>query len=263
MITTKGNKFAVYADAAGMGMVVDLHKEMKNKSVVIEGDRIQVTATSELNAVSSQLDWKDWLPYCAKEYNISDKVEDYILLPTIICPSDFPNRNGVGFPLEELIKWDPEIHQQAFRGWKGCPSYEEHKNDDCKQARGVVIDSVLRKVKGFKGNIFKVLGLAAFDRNKYPDLAHRLLTRQQTDVSMGAMVEGYRCSLCNALAGGCGHINLRRPRDFYIDNATGRLVYRKCVGIQPFELSSVATPAWTVSSSAMTIDLSTGNAYKG
>jgi hypothetical protein len=87
------------------------------------------------------------------------------------------------------------------------------------------------------------VGLAAFDRNKYPDVAHRLLSRQTTTVSMGCYVSSYSCGLCGAPAGSCNHINLRRPRDFYIDSVTGKLVYRKCHGLTPFELSEVQVPA--------------------
>lgn len=252
---------AVYADCSTFNLPIDMHKELSSKTSVVEGGRIQVTASSELNAVSAQLDWLDWLPYCAKEYQISADPKDYVLMPTIICPSDIPNRNGVGFPLDELIRFDPETHQQVYKGWKGCPTFNEHQNDDHTKARGVVIDSVMRQVQGFKGGIRKVLGLAAFDRNKYPELVARLLTRQTTDVSMGAYVTSYSCGLCLKPAGECNHINMRNGRDFRIDPISGKLIYRRCHGLSPFELSSVQTPAWTVSSSAMTVDLAAGTAY--
>lgn len=256
-------KHAVYADCDSFGLAIDVHKEIKNKSIsIVAGEGINVTASSGISEISPALDWLSWLPFCAKSYNISPNPEDYVLLPTIICPSDIPNRNGVAFPLAELVRWCPELRQQVYKGWKGCPTYTEHQNSDHKQARGVVIDSVMRPVKDFQGNIWKVLGLCAFDRTKYPDVAHRLLTRQTTTVSMGAYVEGYSCGLCGADAGMCTHINLRRPRDFYIDSATGRLVYRKCHGLTPFEVSEVETPAWSVAESPHTIDMASGTAYQ-
>lgn len=256
------NRFAVYADCDAMGGAIDMHKQLKSKNITLASDGINVTPGSEITQVSQSLDWLSWLPFCAQEYQISADPADYVLLPTIICPSDIPNRNGVSFPRSELVRWCPEIHQQVYKGWKGCPTFSEHQNDDHKRARGVVIDSVMRPIKDFQGNLWKVLGLCAFDRTKYPDVAHRLLSRQTTTVSMGAYVQGYSCGLCGAPAGECTHINLRRPRDFYIDSKTGGLVFRKCHGLTPFEVSEVQTPAWTVAESPHTIDLSTNTAYQ-
>lgn len=257
------SKSVVYSDCPALNVPVDVHRAVKNKDIVIAGDgNLLVAPNSSLSPIGSTLDWQSWLPFCAREYKISTNPLDYVLLPVIICPSGIPNRNGVGFPLEELCKWDSEIHQQVYRGWVGCPTYEEHANDDFKQARGVVIDSVLRKVPDVQGNIWKVLGLAAFDRTKYPELAARLLGRKTNDVSMGCMVSNYSCSICHKLSGSCNHINMRKPRDFQIDALTGKLAYRRCHGIQAFELSSVSTPAWTVCESPFTIDMSSGTAYK-
>ena len=254
-------KTAVYADCSTLPYI-DLHKEIRRKSVVVASEGLTVASDSPIRQVTDALDWMKWLPFCAQAYHISPHPEDYILLPTIICPSDLPNRNGVGFPLRELVAWEPEMKRQVYRGWKGCPTFSEHANTDNTKARGVVIDSVMKKVQGVHGNLWKVMGLAAFDRNKYPDVAHRLLTRTTTTVSMGAYVSSYSCGACGAPAGSCGHINLRRPRDFYLDSATGKLVYRKCHGITPFELSEVQTPAWSVAESPHTIDLANKTAYQ-
>jgi len=254
-IQMSGGKFAVYSDCDTFNSPIEVHKALKSKDLVIESDTLQVTASSDVNAVSSQLDWLKWLPFCAKEYNISKDPADYVLMPTIICPSDVPNRNGVGFPLQELVKWDPDNHRQVYKGWKGCPTYVEHDNSDCRRSHGVVVDATMRKVQGFQGGVWKVLGLTAFDRSKSPELAHQILTRQRDAVSMGALVAGYTCGLCGVQAGCCSHINLRRPRDFYLDAVTGKLVYRRCYGISPFEVSSVATPAWAVALSPQVVDL--------
>lgn len=257
-------KIAVYADCDTLGPI-DLHNEIKRKSVVVASEGVQVMSDSPLRQIGDALDWTSWLPFCAKSYCISPNPEDYVLLPTIICPSDLPNRNGVGFPLNELTRWDPETHQQVYRGWKGCPTYSEHQNNDHTKARGVVIDSVLRKVEGVHGNFWKVLGLAAFDRNKYPDVAQRLLTRRTTTVSMGALVSAYSCSVCGQQIsdhGTCGHINLRNKLDFGIDGRTGKLIYRRCHGIVPFELSEVQVPAWRVAESTHTLDLKNMTAYQ-
>ena len=257
------NKIAVYADCEPYGNgPIDMHKEFKNKNLVSSKGSI-VTANSQtvLNKMTPVLDWESWLPSAAQAYNISADPKDYILLPTIICPADIPNRNGVSFPDEELTKWNMEAHQPVYKAWKGCPTFSEHENEDPLQARGVVLDVIRRRAKGFKGDVFKIFGLAAFDRSKYPDVAQRLLSRYTTTVSMGAYVDRYECGLCGAEAGRCNHINMRNAFDFGIDPATGGLIYRICRGITPFELSEVQVPAWSVSESPLAIDLAAQEAF--
>ena len=262
MIRTNGKRFAVYADCDSFNRPIDMHSEMKAKNVIREGQRLQVTASSEMNAVGNRLDWLNWLPWAAKKYNVSADPQDYILLPTIICPSDIPNRNGVGFPMEELLAFDLETHRQVYQNWKGCPTFVEHDNEDPGKAKGMVVDVAFRMQNGVKGRLGKVLGFAAFDRTRDPALGQRLLTRQVTDVSMGTYVNSYTCSVCHAEFGMCRHMDKRSPRNLGIDPQTGKLIYRRCHGLTPFELSSVATPAWSVAESPHVIDLKNNVAYR-
>lgn len=68
-----------------------------------------------------------WFPFAAKKYHISDKLSDYVIFSTIICPSDIPNRNGIAFPLEELVKFtDTPSPHLVYQGWKSCPLHLEH-----------------------------------------------------------------------------------------------------------------------------------------
>lgn len=256
-------RIAVYADCEAYGNAIDVHKEFKAKNMSLnKGSIVTANSQSVLSDLTPVLDWESWLPAAAHAYNISADPKDYILLPTIICPADIPNRNGVSFPYEELIKWNLESHQPVYKSWKGCPTFSEHENEDNSKARGVVLDVIMRKAKGFQGEIYKVYGLAAFDRSKYPDVAHRLLTRATTTVSMGAYVDYYECGVCGSKVGECQHTNARASYDFGIDRETGGLIYRICRGITPFELSEVQVPAWSVSESPLTIDLANKTAYK-
>lgn len=257
------HKMAVYADCESYGHAIDVHKEFKAKNLSRSKGHI-VTANNQtvLNQLTPVIDWESWLPSAAAAYNISPDPRDYVLLPTIICPADIPNRNGVAFPLTELTKWNLDSHQPVYKSWRGCPTFSEHDNQDNSKARGVVIDAILRKATSFQGEVYKVFGLAAFDRSKYPEVARRLLNRETTTVSMGAYVDSYACGLCGQAAGKCNHINMRNAYDFGIDPKTGGLIYRICKGITPFELSEVAVPAWAVSESPLAIDLSAKTAYK-
>ena len=86
-------------------------------AVDLEKDRSLVT----------NLDFETWLPFAAKTYHISPRIEDYVVIPTPICPADLPNRNGIGFPLQELVRYQPPpISRQVYKAWAGTPVHLEH-----------------------------------------------------------------------------------------------------------------------------------------
>lgn len=189
------------------------------------------------------LDFKSWLPYSAPHYQISPDPKDYVLVPVIIMPSDLPNRNGVAFPLSELVKFNPELGQQAYKTWKGKPTHWDHKNEDITKAYGVIIDSSLRKLVGFnEGRLWKVLAFLAFDRSKHPDTCQRILDGDVNSYSMGAWIANYTCSYCGAEVGKCEHLQKNRPGEMY--QKDNKLVFRNCQGIEGFETSGVDTPAY-------------------
>ncbi len=172
-----------------------------------------------------KLDWANWLPFCSKIYNISDDVRDYVLQPILTIPSDLPNRNGVGFPIKELVKFSVEHGMQHFSTWKGKPLHVEHDNQIPHKAIGVVVDSYLRKLTGYGGNkVWKVIKLLAVDRTKNRDIANEIMSGNLNSYSMGAMVSGYLCSYCHKELGNCSHIDPNEKTVFYELN--GKLVYK-------------------------------------
>ncbi len=217
------------------------------------------------------LDYMTWLPFSAKTYEISPNIEDYILVTTPICPSDIPNRNGIGFPLQELVRFlPPPGNRQAYKAWTGCPVHYEHKNDVHTEAYGVILDTTMSRVEGYGlGKLWKVMGLVAIDKKKYPKMAQRILTNQVNTYSMGAMVEAFSCSYCGTPllnkwrdskgvvhpAEHCshltpddpdakdgGHIDWSLCRDF---DGSDHVAFRNAHHISPIELSIVESPAWT------------------
>jgi len=66
------------------------------------------------------------LPLFAELYDISPKLNDYILVSTIIMPSDLPNRNCVAFPLEELLRPNPETGRLGFQSWTNKITAVDH-----------------------------------------------------------------------------------------------------------------------------------------
>lgn len=199
------------------------------------------------------LDYATWLPFAAKTYDISPNIDDYVLVVTPICPSDIPNRNGIGFPLAELTKFQPPpISRMAYKAWTGCPVHYEHKNDIHTDAYGVILDASLHKVTGYgMGKLWKVMGLLAIDKRKYPKMAQRILDNEVNTYSMGAYVDEFSCSYCNAPMEEdryCNHVNPKNDIDWSeVKDYDGRahLAFRNAHGISPIETSIVESPAWT------------------
>lgn len=203
------------------------------------------------------LDYRTWLPYSAKTYKISPHIEDYILVITPICPSDIPNRNGIGFPLNELVAFQPPpMNRQVYAAWKGCPVHLEHDNEVHERAYGVILDTKFTPITGYgKSKLWKVMGLLAIDKNKNPDIAQKVLNKEINTYSMGALVEGFSCSYCgtqvqriNGRLFHCNHISGDPQRVDWklIQDAKGsHVAYKRAHNITPIECSIVGSPAWS------------------
>lgn len=201
----------------------------------------------------------DWLPFAAEIYKTSANVKDYFVVPTIIMPSDLPNRNGAAFPLTELTKFSPDIGDLTYKGWKGKPVHIEHQNTDPTKAIGAVVDVSMRKIKDT--NLWKVITLLAIDKTKRPDISDEILAGRRTNYSMGAMVKGHVCSVCGAkslikpthktrydgLECKESHGSFSRHNTFreFSDAQGNKIIgYLNVHGIMPIEVSSVKVPAY-------------------
>lgn len=207
-----------------------------------------ITASADQDKIVVPTEFERNLPWLAPAMKLSSNIDDYFFKPTPIIISDLPNRNGYGFPAKELAGWNLDLHCQAYKGWKFCPMFEEHRSDDVTTAVGVVADVIMKKLVGFgNGKYWLVIALTAIDRTKNRSLAAEYESGKINTVSMGAMVEGWTCSYCGAAQGECSHIDPdveRSPVVFYVLN--GRLVYRMVRGVSPYELSIVRDPAYGV-----------------
>lgn len=225
---------------------VDMAKETKRKNIEVSGVNEIVMPGTLLGESTDRvrLDFNDWLPYAAKKYNISSDIRDYVIQPTPTLPADIPNRNGVAFPLPRMVEFMPDYGMQAYKTFKGKPTFTEHDNQDHTKAKGVILDVSMRRIEGYgRGHFWVMHGLLAFDRTRDPQLANAILSGERNAVSMGAYTENYSCSYCSALIGDCDHLHPKEPLDFY---ALGNyLVYRQVTGFCGFETSSVATPAYS------------------
>lgn len=246
-------RLACYADAMGMVQALDMHMLKKQKDLVISKAHVQVRADMGDESFQS-VNFAQWLPACSKAYQISADLMDYIFVPVITMPSDLPNRNGVGFPLKELMAFSIDEGRLGYETFKGKRVHIEHKNDVPTEAIGAIVDVAMRKMTSYgSGKVWKLLELLAIDRSKDPTYAQLILSGEYNTYSMGAWVEAYTCSYCDAALGSCTHLNPRQPRDFYELN--GQMVYRQVSGIKGFETSIVETPAYVsaISDNLMTL----------
>jgi hypothetical protein len=144
----EGNRFAVYSDCERQptdSPIIEVHPLINKKSqrVLVTKGSIDLHSAAE-NMPGVPLDFPKWLPFASKSLKISASLSDYIVVPVVIMPTDLPNRNGVAFPLAQLVKWDNEMGRVAYKTWTGQPVHYEHANQDPTKAYGVVVDTYLR-----------------------------------------------------------------------------------------------------------------------
>jgi hypothetical protein len=212
---------------------------------------------SHLN-IASGLDLRDevrsimqsvpaWLPIASEALNISKQMKDYILVPVISMPSDLPNRNQQAFPYTELTRWTVDAGCPMYKTWIGKPTFLEHNNKDPSQAKGIIMSSIMRPIEHSSGDIWKLIKLLAFDRNRDPVLANQILTGEMNSYSMGAYARDYQCTICGELLSrtpnqeGCEHVQFNKP-NFKV--FSGRLAYHAVSDPMGFETSAVTSPAY-------------------
>lgn len=216
----------------------------------VENDRPTADATKE--DVGTRID-TSWLPFAAKTYHISANLDDYVIVNIPICPSDIPNRNGIAFPLEELIAYQPPpMNRMTYKAWTGCPVHLDHDNEDHTKAIGVIFDTSLRRMVGYgEGQIYVVYGLIGIDKTKDPKTAEKFLNGSMDTGSMGALAEYFTCSVCGARATdneftNCPHIRSTSAVNWRIMSYDGKNVvaFLKAHVLSPIEYSAVDDPAW-------------------
>jgi hypothetical protein len=191
-----------------------------------------------------------WLPFASKHYRLSPNLQDYVLVPVPSMFSEIPNTNGDSVTMGEFLEFKPTLGMQAFKTFRGKPTYVEHDNQDITKARGVILDVFLRPLRRFGGGkYYKLVLLLGYDRSKDPLLVNSILTGEKNAYSVGFYFKAYKCSICGLHVGKggvdyfCDHTKPRRPT--YRDGS-GRLVYRQCIDITGFECSQVHNPAFSI-----------------
>ena len=227
-----------------------------DKAVEDDSSTADIDSTQAMSAAVDT----SWLPFAAKTYHISPKLEDYVIVNIPICPSDIPNRNGVAFPLAELIAYQPPpIARLTYKAWTGCPVHLEHDNEDHTKAIGVIFDTSLRVMKGYGENKhFVVYGLIGIDKNKDAQTAQKFLSGQMNTGSMGALADYFTCAVCGAAATknamtNCSHIRSTETVNWKIITHNGEktVAFLNAHVLSPIEYSCVEDPAWATCLSEM------------
>lgn len=198
----------------------------------VERTQVRATATSPVDV--------SWLPAAAKIYELSSNIRDYVVVGVPYITSDFPNRNLQAFSAGEILRFHPRFGRVTYRTFVGKPTFQNHKNNDVTQAKGVNLDAVVSYVPKYK--VYKIIVLSAFDRTKDKILSTAIANKEANTYSMGAWVELFKCAICgtDANAPVCEHF-LKWGKG----NITPRneLVYQNCTGVEFFEGSNVDDPA--------------------
>lgn len=240
-MTNYPDHFIEYSDAYGLSQPIELYD-------LIKGDDTKARRLVEQANLKDRfpnfMDASQWLPFASEKYNISEKLEDYVIIPVSIMPTELPNRNGVGFPFEELTAFNPEYGQITYKTWIGKPTFQEHDNSNVERAKGVILDTVMRPLKKYEGNLYHIINLCSYDRNKDAGLVSDILAKKRIGYSMGAFVRDYACSICGSTVkgGGCEHVE-RGKVNYSIYN-NNQLAYFRAIEPVGFETSNVAVPAY-------------------
>lgn len=221
---------------------------------------IKASDIHQLDEQSVQALDLSFLPFAAKNYNISPNIEDYVIFSTIICPSDLPNRNGIAFPLAELAKFTPTPNPHfVYKAWIGCPAHCEHDNIDPLKAIGVVFDTSLVKMPEEYGNgkLYNVIGVLGIDKTKAPEIADDFANGRIDTVSMGAYASYFTCSICGQVIDDTHHCPHIRSKDevnftpFTDEFGNVQIAFLNAHELDPIEVSVVKDPAWAPASSDM------------
>lgn len=236
--------FKEYADAfSPMSAPIELYDVLKGDSSKAARSIEQANISETFGTRILDMD-KNWLELASEKLLISPKLEDYVLVPISIMPSELPNKNGVGFPLRELSTWNEEYAMPAYKTWKGKPTYHEHDNTNVERAKGIIFDTALRPLPAYEGDLYHVVNLCGFDRRKDAALVQKILTKEMASYSMGALVRDYECSICarTVKKGGCEHVQRGKP-NYSLHNGRN-LAYFRALEPVGFETSSVNNPAY-------------------
>jgi hypothetical protein len=235
-----GQDYKYYTTSAAKAAVT-----IEYNSIEDQKDRFKTVADGDMlkrHTKATLRDVPNWLPLAAEKYNISPHLKDYILTPVVSLPSDIPNSNCQSFSFKELTSWVISAKMPMYKTWAGSPGHNNHINSCPAEAKGIIFSSIMEPIKNSHGDLWKVIQLVGWDRNRDPLIANEILTKKRTHYSIGAYTQDYDCSICGQLyskaeSTGMWCEHLTDVPKFNIFN--GKLAYWNVIESVGFEISTL------------------------
>lgn len=223
-----------------------------------------------------KIDVSALLKAVASDYDISSNPSDFIFEAARAVTAEVPNENGDAFPRQELLRYDHKLKTPIFATFVGKPHHINHKADNPKTARGVVLaahyhdeepalescPSCGTRTAGVEdrdeagiackkcGSIVKdeyVELLLAVDTKKDPTFAQAVKIGSLDGLSMGCTAGYTDCSICSNRARSvtqfCTHIKSGNKKKQYKTASGMKMAYERCGDVVFTEISRVDQPA--------------------
>lgn len=200
---------------------------------------------SYFSRVGLRINLEDVLDRVHTIYDISRNPKDYGLVACRANSVNIPNDNGDAFPKDELLRFEPRFGRRVYRSYEYKPHHVNHKSENPKRARGVIVDAHYNDSN--TSDEF-IEALVAYDKTKDPVLAKGIKIGTIDGFSMGCSCGFTICSVstCQNVAYSksnfCDHIQNQKMSH---DRKTGELIFENCFDVMYEELSSVGDPADT------------------
>jgi hypothetical protein len=232
-------------------------------------DASQAVRTAGLSKAASyfmqkagSIDLEAALNDVAEIYAISKNPRDYLFAPVRANSVNVPNENGDAFSRSESLRFDHKIGRRVYQTYLLKPHHINHRADNPKMARGVIIDAHFNDgnemPQEWKSRYEASTGLQlpkdefietllAVDASKDPYLAKGMKTGVIDAFSMGCECERTKCSICANVASNrlefCDHIRYGNKMKWFDTSVGKRQAFEWCEGVVYGELSAVDQPA--------------------
>jgi hypothetical protein len=199
-----------------------------------DGSMVKFTKTAAKKLASIyrdspiKIDIGGMLNLVANEYNISSDPKDYIFEAARAVTAEESNLNGDAFPRTELLRFDHRLGKAVYQTFIGKPHHINHRADDPKTSRGVVLDASyndlslpLDKCPGCGGKTAEVESrdstgincikcghcvkdefvelLIAIDRSKDATFANGVKSGNLNSLSMGCFLAGTKITMSDGV----------------------------------------------------------------
>lgn len=167
--------------------------------------------------------------------------------PWYITPDTAQNVNDNG------DAWSNQVIANTYKSFRGSYNFYEH-NQDIKESKGRVLDSILRKVPLSGDRHYYAVEILVATNRKHKNLVSRIESGSLNTLSMGCSAIYTQCSKCGHIVHGandrCSHLMFQKGEYFYDEHGNKRIIAELCGvssvpdSVEFEEASFVEVPAW-------------------